>query len=400
MITWPPDIKHHAKNLLHLDDPLPYFSKYAREGELNGLTFVMVDKPCDSNFKYINNQCQFGKYRICNLGNYDNAFVLLPNLFCSNPFGFGEFGVVHLVSLDSNIISKLPRYFTYQSQDENLNRFVEHFINSNINICGFPYLMEDSLNSSGMQNKIKVYDCMRYYALFRRLTNSTEDDRRELQVSDHIDADEMFSIMNKNRNCYIDDEIQGRGIYCFLLKTYIIQFSSNKSAKNKLVELIDFMNNEMGFFFEYGTVLAYLFFKKDDEIIKSYFQKVQPNSKKRPLMDIEGMAWDIFHVVDAPVEMAVHSKQLSCVALQSLATEDDALANIISFNPLERLVFYGENALAKYKYSLSSVIDDPVIIEHINMNKSKREQLLPTINWTELKDRLELELLSILGISK
>lgn len=269
-------------------------------------------------------------------------------------------------------------------------------------ICGFPYLVEDSFNSSGMRNKIKVYDCMLYFSLLRRLSNPNADRSRNLQPSDYLDADDLQSIMITNRDHYIDDVIMGKGIYCFLLKTYIIEFSSQKSKKQKspkekLNELIDFMNNELGFYFEYGTVLAYLYFRRDNAIVTSYFQKVKINSKKRPLLDIEGMAWDLFHVIHSPVEMAVHSAQLSCIALQSFATQDETLANVISFNPMVRVIFYKEHALAKFKYDICSFVSDPDLIDKIKTNEQSRKKVLSAVNWKNLTQQLEVELYNLLN---
>lgn len=403
MINWSQEALIHAKQLLNVQNPVEYYQNNIINSTINDMQMLLFEKPCNFVGNNIIRQCNYGKYRILHIGNYKFTVFLSSQMFQRSSSTAPAYRLGNIVSLDSCIISKLPGYFTNKSNDSDLANLVEHIIQSRMHICGFPYLIEDSFNRSGMKNKVKVYDCMLYYSLLRRLSNPNTDHSRDLQPSDYLDADDLHRIMITNRNHYNNDVILGKGIYCFLLKTYIIEFSSQKShkptsAEAKLNELVDFMNNELGFYFEYGTVLAYLYFTREHTIATSFFQKVKPNSKRRPILDIEGMAWDLFHVVHSPIEMAVHSSQLSCVALQSFATQDEALANVISFNPVVRVVFYKEHALAKFKYDICSFVTDADLTDKIKMNEHRREKVLSTVNWISLTQQLEDELHNLLGI--
>ena len=141
--------------------------------------------------------------------------------------------IAHLVHLDSNIVSKLPRYFNSVGQDGELNSLIDHLIEKSISINASPYCLEDSLNKTGMMNGAKVYECLLYYALLRRIVDTREKGRIPLQPADYVDADELLYLMRSNRAYHREREMRARSIYCFLLKTYIIEFASKRPARKK-----------------------------------------------------------------------------------------------------------------------------------------------------------------------
>ena len=298
----------------------------------------------------------------------------------------------HLVCLDSNIISQLPAYFSNKGTGQ-LNSFIDYLISERIKISALPYMIEDSFNSSGMKNNIKVYNCVLHYAVLRRLSDGILYSDKRLLPNDYIDADEMFHMMQASRANEINYERRAKTIYCFLLKTFFIRFNSKVTAENKVKQLIDFCNNELGIYLESGTVLAYLYFENKNVFVRRFFQKVTPSSNDC-LRKIEGMAWDLYHIWDMPTEIAIQSHN-NTVFLQSFATGDKPLSDLIDVNPIERIFMYNDEAIAKYKYNIDSFISNTEIRNSIISAGSKRAILSKTVNLELLSKKLEKELLCL-----
>ena len=387
MNIWPENFVCIVKNLLTCGDPIDYFQSNFTSAQFGNVCALLFDSPTETAIKDTNIHHRFGKAGIYNLGNYDRTAVLLPK-------NSNLVSIAHIANLDSNITSALPQYFKGACRDGDIVALLDYILENDINISALPYYMEDSMNTSGMRNQPKVYDCILHYALLRRLVSTHEKKDISLRSSDYLYADDFFWKMKNDRKVNRQNEQRAKSIYCFLLKTYIIEFSSNRSAENKLKELIDFVNGELGLYFESGMVLSYLFFRRSEPVITRFFQKVQ-RSSKNPLCDIEGMAWDLFNIWDAPTEMAISTSQLSCIALQSIATRDEAFADIAMFNPIQRMVMYKDEAFVKYRYALADIVNDSSLIDPLINNRQKRISVFGKCNLLELSSKLEEEFLCI-----
>lgn len=257
-----------------------------------------------------------------------------------------------------------------------------------------PYLLEDSLNSSGMKNEARAYECLLSFFCFSNLSLqqlSSLPCVPDIIAYNH--ADDAWSQMKHSRFYERNDEKRVRSIYCFLLKIYIIEFCSKKSPRNKLIELVDFINTTLGIYLESGLLLAYWYFDKSYSCVSEFFQKIQPGAKDK-LKKVEGMAWDLFHLWDIPTEMSVQSHQYNAIILQAFATHDNALAEIAKLNPITRIAFYEQEAQVKYKFSLSNFLPDDLIIDSIIDNQKQRECLCETVDLISLSNQLEFEFLN------
>lgn len=98
-----------------------------------------------------------------------------------------------------------------------------------------PYLLEDSLNSSGMKNEARAYECLLGFFSF---SNLSLQQLYSLPCSPDIiaynHADDAWSQMKYSRFYEKNDEKRVRSIYCFLLKVYIIEFCSKKAQETSL----------------------------------------------------------------------------------------------------------------------------------------------------------------------
>lgn len=331
-------------------------------------------------------------YQIKPIANYQNLGVLNPSIFSSD---FQSLKIASFVNLDSNIVSLLPKYFEKKNKQDfaDLSDLIEYIINMELNISSIPYFLEDSLNSSGMKNDEKVYKSTLYYCVLRRLSSGISTTDRFPISNDYIDADEIFRLMKSTRRNEIDFEKRAKTLYCFLLKMYILKFSSKKNAPYKTEQLLDFCNNELGIYLESGLYIAFLYFEGKNNAVKNFFQKVTPSAKDI-LKKIEGMSWDLFHIWNIPTEMAICSND-DIIQLQSIASGDKALIDMISVNPIERIFMYNDEAIVKYRYSLVSLPETKYLCEKICLNREKRLSTNKSVNFDVLSKSLEQALLDL-----
>ena len=331
-------------------------------------------------------------YQIKPIANYQNLGVLNHSIFSSD---FQSLKIASFVNLDSNIVSLLPKYFEKKNKQDfaDLSDLIEYIINMELNISSIPYFLEDSLNSSGMKNDEKVYKSTLYYCVLRRLSSGISTTDRFPISNDYIDADEIFRLMKSTRRNEIDFEKRAKTLYCFLLKMYILKFSSKKNAPYKTEQLLDFCNNELGIYLESGLYIAFLYFEGKNNAVKNFFQKVTPSAKDI-LKKIEGMSWDLFHIWNIPTEMAICSND-DIIQLQSIASGDKALIDMISVNPIERISMYNDEAIVKYRYSLVSLPETKYLCEKICLNREKRLSTNKSVNFDVLSKSLEQALLDL-----
>lgn len=333
------------------------------------------------------------KYNIVNLGDYDNATIINTSILAKQQSL--PIKAAYYVNIDSNIASMLPQITKSKPINNDFLDFLIHIKENIPNLNLLPYVFEDSFNSTGMKNELSVYDCLLSFFAFDRIS------LKELyslpcmpNIDDFLLADRTWSQMKNSRLYEHRNEKRARSIYCFLLKVYIINFSYTKNPTSKLSALIDFINTDLGVYFESGIILAYWYFNKSYECVNQFFQKIQPEAKNK-LKKIEGMAMDLYHLWNMPTEMATLSKKYNIITLQAIATHDDVLAQIAKLNPIIRMAFYHKEAQVKYKYANTDILGDSPIVDSIIALKSQREHICKTVDLLQLSSNLEKQLLNL-----
>lgn len=339
MYKWPNDIKQIVGSVLNSQNPVRCLEEYIDNTSAQDITFLLFDGNQTTSFSNVTHKYSQNKYRIVNLGNYNNTAVINTSILSAKQ-NLIPLKTSYVINLDSNIASLLPKIIKDSPIENDFLNFLKYIKSNNLNLSLSPYLLEDSLNSSGMKNNSRAYECLLGYFVFDRISlNELISLPSVPNVDDFFYADRAWSQMRFSRFYERDEEKRVRSIYCFLLKVYTINSKSNKGPKNKISELISFINFELGVYFEFGVLLAYWYFSKTHECVIQFFQKIQPKSNDK-LKNIEGMAWDLFHLWDIPTEMAILSNENNAIMLHALATHDDSLAKISKLNPITRIAFY------------------------------------------------------------
>lgn len=392
---WPKEIKQIIAEVLHAQNPITCLEKFKIYEPAKKITFLLFDGNQTTNFQHITHNYNLSKYSIVNLGNYSNTAIITTSMLLDKK-AICAIKTMYSLNIDSNIVSLLPQLLKSKPIDPDFLNFLVYIKKNNLDLNISPYLFEDSLNSSGMKNEIRAYECL---LSFFSYCNLSLQQLYFLPCSPDIiaynHADDAWSQMKYTRFYKRNDEKRVRSIYCFLLKVYIIEFASKRSPRNKLIELVDFINTTLGIYLEFGLLLAYWYFDKSYNCVSDFFQKIQPRAKDK-LKKVEGMAWDLFHLWDMPTEMAEQSQKYNAIILQAFATHDDALAQIAKLNPIIRIAFYEQEAQVKYKLSLSNFFHNDPIIDSIIAYQAQREYLCETVDLIGLSNQLEHEFLNVI----
>lgn len=345
--------------------------------------------------------------------NYDNDFAII-NIGCANQCyavnrqiyeemirtGKSDYNIDLCVELDTQAVSYLKNIFVEYNQVLDcykIKTLIEYLQLPEVDYSCVPYLVENAVRKD---NKIDCYKNIKSFMLFKSFNYAAflqngicEYDRQEEGIQLDVDGlyNDMFS--EKFAQAYEDFYKMQKSLYILLIKAVYIEFTnSKKSAQNKIMQLFDFVNEELGFFAERELQVCYYYFKHDDKT-KKFFKRIQKNSNN--LLDtISGMAWDLIHIRLIEQEFAIRPTDQVRFAIHVFLTFDNGLKEILKINPIEQIAFYKGIAIPKLKHRWVDKIPGAEEKLFSEENKQRRWQTFKTMDIEKLKTVLENEFLS------
>lgn len=146
---------------------------------------------------------------------------------------------------------------------------------------------------------------------------------------------------NNNKNLRSDfTDIRNRFYHFYLLtiKILSINFSSNNIASKKLLDLISFMHNKLGYIAEREMIIAFNYFNNERRA-KEFFQTInrgkQTNNKKLQ-KKIQNLVWDL--MLPRFIEHCLRSQEQEKFFLPYLVTSDKKLSNLLDLYPIRGTV--------------------------------------------------------------
>jgi hypothetical protein len=125
----------------------------------------------------------------------------------------------------------------------------------------------------------------------------------------------------------------------FLIGMLEINFKSGKSAKNKLVELFDYMNEVVGAYLDREIRISYEYFKKNSNL--KIFNKIQRNGKIDGLSELlSNIAWDF--VAPRAMEFFLRLDTEGRFFLPFFLSHDGGLKEVLNMYDA-KAVLYSEN---------------------------------------------------------
>lgn len=122
--------------------------------------------------------------------------------------------------------------------------------------------------------------------------------------------------------------------YLLTIKILQINFASRSLAKDKLLELINFMHNKLGYIAEREMIIAFNYFSNEKKA-KEFFQTInrgkQTNYKKLQ-KKIQNLVWDL--MLPRFIEDCLRSQEQEKFFLPYLVTSDKKLSNLLDLYPI------------------------------------------------------------------
>lgn len=353
--------------------------------------------------------------------NYDNKFAII-NLGCANAYyavnqqiyeemlktGRSDYYIDVCVELDTQAVSYLKDIFKEYNQVPNYDKIkelVQYLQLPEVNYSCLPYLVENAAKKDTV-DKIECYKNIKSHMLFKSFNYQKmlkdgvcEYDKTEEEIL--LDTDGLYNVMfsEKFAQYYGDLFEMQKSIYILLLKAICIEFiNSKKSAQNKMLELLDFVNKELGFVAERELEICYYYFKHHDKT-KRFFKKVQKQSNN--LLDtISGMAWDLIHIRLIKREFLTILVDDVRYGIHLFLTFDNGLKEVLQINPIEQIAFYKGIAIPKLKIRWIDEISGAQEKIQNEENKVMRHNTFETRNVEKLRFALECELLDLCSDKK
>lgn len=352
--------------------------------------------------------------------NYDNDFAII-NIGSTNRYyavnstiyeemlrtGRSDYYIDVCVELDTQAVSYLKNIFEEYNKIpdyDKIRKMIEYLQLPEVNYCCVPYLVENAAKKDDI-NVIDCYKNIKSFMLFKSFDFSVFEEKGECayvrQEEDiQIDVDGLYNDMlsEKFYQAYENLFRMQKALYVLLLKTVCIEFTNRKSAKNKVMELFDFVNEQFGFIAERELEVCYYYFNHHEKT-KKFFKKVQKNSKDL-LHTINGMAWDLIHIRLIEQQFTLKPTDEVRFAIHVLLTYDDGLKEILQINPIEQIVFYKDIPIPKLKHFWIDNIPGAKEKLLSEENRRRRHQAFVEKDVNELTRTLEAELLSICDEAK
>ncbi len=316
--------------------------------------------------------------------------------------GKSNVGLTGCVHFDTQIISYLNRIYDDGFKDTPIYDtydFLRKVLKERLDFTNDLYLIENSFKLQDKKIFEKVKDCLLSYAHYKETTpEQFEMDFGKKDVfntEDHKFVDKTINNINliPKRNFF--QEIFNL-IYCLLLKLACIEFSSNKSSKNKFIMLNEFMINNLGIYLERELAVCYFYLYKNDNT-KTFFKKFQKNANNI-LSVIQGMTWDLTHIRTIEYFMALDQIKDKHFTNHYMVTYDQGLRDVLTAFPLDRIVFCNGEYREIFKYPLSLLVKDINLSKLYAESYDLREKIRKKRDLIKLKQELVSELNEIIRI--
>ena len=189
MYKCPDTVKEIIEGVLLAPNPVRYLARYVDDPSARDITFLLFDGNQETNFRGISHESCANKYHIVNLGCYERT-VVLSTAILSEKREELLLKTEYLINLDSNMVSFLPGLLKNGPIDSGFLEFLRYVKQNRLNLDLLPHLLEDSLNSTGMRNHARAYECLlAFFAFDRRSAQEIGDLPYRPDTDDYCCAD-------------------------------------------------------------------------------------------------------------------------------------------------------------------------------------------------------------------
>ena len=336
---------------------------------------------------------QIDKYIVRSFSSLEHTLVIDKFNFESY---FREIRVHRCFDFDSNIISYLRDYLVHKQIDESFKKLLIYLKSSGAQISCSPYILEAGANRHDVDHKFIFESVVSFFAFdkaksieefesysFNTIKNDSEIVKDVSRVMETIKVEiPLLDIPHYHL------------IYCLLLKMYEINFKSKKSAKNKMLELLECVNKELFAYTENELYIAYLFFD-NDERVSSFFGAIKNNSIN-VISKISAMAWDLLHLRNLESQVASRNFGTRDVFLHFFCSRDFGVNNILNLNPIKRLAIVNKRTYPLHENNITQLEFGKQIIDNLMMYEHYRAENREKVNLKKVSEKYEKSLIEVL----
>ncbi|AIO19429.1 hypothetical protein KQ51_01553 [Candidatus Izimaplasma bacterium HR1] len=302
-----------------------------------------------------------------------------------------RFGTLYDISLDTQIISYIDRHSRGISDSKEINQVVNEITKKRKFASAMnpsPYLLENGLKD-GTVSKDSFRSTFNF---FKVLYTSHSKFRITATISAYLQTRLLafsYKKMLKNHRLDIFHD-RFKIVYVVLMKMYTISIK-NKSYEKKVIELLEYCNNELHRMPIAELILSFEFFKKGTKLL--FFSKFQKNHKNM-LNVIRNSSWDIFHlrVLDIYMTNVRHKKaRLTLPFFFSVDKRLNDIAKLIKF----KMAVVDYNTNQTHAFFSNNIVWDAVTkfkLEKYFAFKNHQQRINQSVNVNQLIENMEQEI--------
>lgn len=347
------------------------------------------------------------KFEILTISENKSFSFLTPEIARMSLRNKGEYHLTYgfCLELDTQTVSYLANLLSGKKLEKDIlismNTLIKLLRQIQCDFSCFPYSFENSKKVKDIERE--MLDTFLYFDYFKK--NFTNDLKYPILKKDmpleYVQSAEDDLIGSSqialDEQCNYLYDIN-KAIYCLLLKTVIIEFSTHNSLENKMSSLIEFINNQLGVYLEREIAVCYGYLKKRRDIRDVFFKKIKINSHDI-LKSLKGMAWDLTHIRMIEYLTSVDLYVEKSLFFHYLVSFDKGLRSVIKYYPIERILFYKTTPYVKFKYPLYDFIKEVDIMSDWNKHFRLRRAVLSNVNLDDLIESLEKQLLDLQNLT-
>lgn len=363
------------------------------------------DEGCPIPYYLLSKNCE--DFNVINLGCADHCYIIDHEAYKEMlKHGKYDYAIDTCIDLDTQAVSYLRDMFKMDGsiniRDDKL-KMIEYLNQFHADYSCLPYVIENAIKLS-KENEIQCYQNLNSFMWFKSLDYESYKKFGEIKYNNSkeqifFDTDDMYNGMKSKKIIRAMEDLyeQQKAIYALLVKAACIEFkNSKKPAPNKIAELIDFVNYELGVA-PIREIEACLYFYKREEKAKKFFRKIKDTNKKIK-NDINGMAWDFTHVRHIEQEFMHTPIEGTKIGMHVLLSYDRGLDEILQLNPVKQIVFYRNVPMCHYQRCVWDELPECRINLFDEDIKKKRYEVFYSRKIGELIAKLEEELKSIMKV--
>ena len=258
------------------------------------------------------------------------------------------------IMFDTNFASyiyRLVRQKDLHELTQKVNKVIDSIIKGDYNYDYYIYLIENSKQINGIFEGHNNIDLDKYAAIKETLISLElfKSINKEKYIGKKIIEYTITEEEAENNAKEIMNEVYASEGGKFLCKRYTsvqkatalnligmlkIQFKSNKTAANKMLEYMDFLEQKLGIYTEREAFIAYEYFKSKGSL--SIMAKINKGTEQKELMDkINNIAWD-FSIPRITEDIIRLNKEFYIPTYVSI---DNGLREVIRMFPVKGIVY-------------------------------------------------------------